>query len=408
MPLHKNSPALYQSKKDKNLNNYYKVTARLLFNALRFRYFKLRSCPLKPTVVSLAVTNRCNSHCIMCNIWKSAKDIPEIKSLELSSQKIISILSSPLFAEIVELDLTGGEPHLRDDMVDIVLGIIRLKKSTLSKLRSIIITSNGFLTRQITSNYQKILCALNDTNIDLVSVTSIDGIGETHDRIRGTRDAFKLATETISRLSELRHEYSNLILGIKTTILPDNIDILGSILNFASSRDLFYIISPVLFTEARFRNMDMRDDLMLEPAGYKKVIDFYSRDEFKTSYFYSMAHSFLAAGHKQWACAALYNYLFIDFDGKVYSCEIIPEPIGNVKKQDILDIWNSPQAHHWRKRIGKLECCHTCHEPGAIRYSAFTEGISYLKFLMNLGRHEFDESWHGEGFSKYFSAEIKQ
>jgi MoaA/NifB/PqqE/SkfB family radical SAM enzyme len=147
---------------------------------------------------------------------------------------------------------------------------------------------------------------------------------------------------------------------------------------------------------------------MLEPVGYKKVMDFYGRDEFKTSYFYSMAHGFLAAGHKQWACAALYNYLFIEFDGKVYPCEIIPEPIGNVKEQDLEDIWNSSAAQHWRKRIGKLECCHTCHEPGAIRYSAYTEGLNYLKFLMKLGRHEFHESWHGEGFSKYFNAEIKQ
>jgi MoaA/NifB/PqqE/SkfB family radical SAM enzyme len=389
-------------------SNYYRVAARLLYNALRFRYCKLKSSSQKPTVLSLAVTNRCNSHCIMCNIWQSARETPNIKSLELSSQKIISILSSRLFTELVELDLTGGEPHLRDDLVDIVLGIIKLKKSSLTKLRSIIITSNGFLTRRIISNYKNILYALKDTNIDLVSVTSIDGIGETHDRIRGTSGAFKLASETISGLAEFRHEYPNLILGIKTTILPDNIDILGTILNFASSRNLFHIISPVLFTEARFRNIGKRDELLLGPAGYKKILEFYSLNELKTSYFYSMAHSFLATRRKGWACAAMYNYEFIDFDGTVYPCEIIPEPIGDVKKQDILDIWNSPQAHYWRKRIGKLECCQTCHEPGAIRYSAFIEGLNYLKFLTKLGKHAYKVSLYGEGFSKYNSGEINQ
>jgi len=383
-------------------NNYYRVAFRLLYNALRFRYFRLRSSPLKPTVVSLAVTNRCNSHCIMCNIWKSARNTPEIKSLELSSQKIISILSSPLFAELVELDLTGGEPHLRDDLVEIVLGISRLKKSFLPKLRSIVITSNGFLPQRITSSYKDILCALKDTNVDLVSVTSIDGIGETHDQIRGIGGAFKLASETLSGLSELRQEYPNLITGIKTTILPQNVDALDNMLSFALSNNLFYIISPVLFTEARFRNMDKRDEIMLAPAEYKKVQDFYWRDELKTIYFYSMAHSFLASGRKQWTCAAIYNYVFIDFDGKVYPCEIIPEALGNVKEQDFQDIWNGSEAHYWRKKIGELECCQTCHEPGAIRYSAFTEGLSYFKFLMKLGKNKFVESWHGEGFSKYF------
>ena len=406
--MHKTLPTLYQSKKDKNLNNYYRVGARLLFNALRFRYFKFRSIPLKPTVVSLAVTNRCNSHCIMCNIWQSARDIPDIKSFELSGEKIISIFSSRLFAELVELDLTGGEPHLRDDLVDIVLGIIRLKKSALSKLRSIVITSNGFLTRQITSNYQKILCALEDTDIDLVSVTSIDGIGETHDRIRGTGYAFKLASETLGALSELKKEFPNFITGIKTTILPQNVNVLDNILNFALSNNLFHIISPALFTEARFRNMDKRDEIMLAPDEYKKVLDFYCRDELKTSYFYSMARDFLASGYKQWACAAWYNYLFIDFDGKVYPCEIIPEPIGNVKEKNCEDIWYNFSSRYWRKRIGKLECCQTCHEPGAIRYSAFTEGLSYLKFLMKSGKNEFVKSWRGEGFSKYNSGEINR
>jgi MoaA/NifB/PqqE/SkfB family radical SAM enzyme len=337
----------------------------------------------------------------MCNIWKTAGDMPDIKSHELSHRQIVDLLSNPLFSELVELDLTGGEPHLRDDLVDIVLGIARLKKNFFPRLRSIVITSNGFLTQRIISNYKDILVALKDTNIDMVGVTSIDGIGDTHDQIRGTRGAFKLASETLNGLSELRQEYPNLILGIKTTILHQNVDFLENILNLAISKNFFHIISPVLFTKARFRNMDKRNEIMLTPAEYKKVLDFYCYDELKTSYFYSMARSFLTTGKKRWSCAAMYNYAFIDFDGKVYPCEIIPEAIGNVKNQGILDVWNSPQAHYWRKRIGKLEYCQTCHEPGAIRYSAFTEGFGYFKLLLKLGRHEFNESWHGEGFSKY-------
>ena len=389
-------------RKRNDKGDYYRVAARLLYNALRFRYFKLKRDPLKPTAVSLALTNRCNSHCIMCNIWKSAREISDIGSLELSGQEIIDLLSMPLFSELVELDLTGGEPHLRDDLVEIVLGISRLKKSSLPKLRSIIITSNGLLTRQITSNYQRILYALRETNIDLVSVTSIDGIGETHDQIRGTKGAFELASKTISGLLELKKEYSNFVIGIKNTILPHNINMIDSILNFALAKNLFHIISPVLFTEARFRNVDKRGELMLGPAENKEVLVFYSRKELNTIYFYSRARGFMTTGRKQWECAALYNYLFIDYDGKVYPCEIISEPIGDVKKQDLENIWHSSSAHYWRKRIGRLEYCRTCNEPGAIRYSAFTEGLSYLKFLVKLGRREFSETLYQEGFSKYF------
>ena len=306
----------------------------------------------------------------------------------------------------MELDLTGGEPHLRDDLVDIVLGIARLKKTRLSRLRSIIITSNGFLTGRIISNYENILRSLKDTNVDLVSVVSLDGIGETHNLVRGTRGAFNLVSETLNALSKLKTAYPNLIIGIKTTVLPQNITALDDILRLASSNGFFHIISPVLFTAARFKNIDKRGELEPGPAAYDKLQEFYERDELRTGYFYSMVRSFLTTGRKRWTCTALYNYMFIDFDGNVYPCEIVPEPIGNVKEQDILDIWNSPQARKRRRTIGRLECCRTCHEPGAVRYSAFAEGFSYLRFLTNLGTHAYAESFYGEGYSKYFDRQI--
>lgn len=380
---------------------YYKSACRLLFNALRFRCFRFINRPLKPTVLSLGVTGRCNSHCVMCNIWKQAREDPEIVSLELSKEEILNLLSNPLFSELVELDLTGGEPHLREDLAEIVLGIIKLKRSSLPRLRSIIVTSNGFLTDKIISSYRKILEALKNTDIDLVSVISIDGIGETHDKIRGTKNAFKMAAATLDRLSELKKEYPGLIIGIKTTILPQNVDALDDLLDFARTRDLFYIISPAFFTEKRFRNLNRRDELALSPVEFKKVLDFYGRDELKTGYYYDMARRFLVTGRRQWGCTALFNYLFIDYDGKIYPCEIMPEPVGDLKQQDIQDIWASPRAQAWRKRIGKSEYCQTCHEPGAIRYSAFTEGLSYFKFLNQLGRKKRDESLYGEGFIKY-------
>jgi MoaA/NifB/PqqE/SkfB family radical SAM enzyme len=386
-----------------NKGDYYRAAVRLLGNALKFRYLKLKGAPLKPTVVSLAVTNRCNSHCIMCNIWKRARELPDIKSLEMSQDEIIALLSRPLFSELVEVDLTGGEPHLRDDLVDIALGIGRLKPSSLPKLRSIIIASNGLMPPKIISNYRNILEGLKGTDIDLVSVCSFDGIGETHDRIRGTKGAFELATKTINGLLELRKEYPNYFIGLKTTILPDNVNMLDAILDLALERNLFHIISPAFFTEARFRNIDKREALTLGNAEYKKVLDFYNRDELKTGYFYSRAGNYLTTGRKQWACTALSNYLFIDFDGKVYPCELISEPIGDMKKQDLEEIWYSHKARDWRRRIGKLECCRRCTEPGAIRYSAYTEGLSYLKFLVNLGRHNFHKTLYEEGFYKYFN-----
>jgi MoaA/NifB/PqqE/SkfB family radical SAM enzyme len=201
---------------------------------------------------------------------------------------------------------------------------------------------------------------------------------------------------------QLRREYPNYFVGLKTTILPENVDVLDAILDFALEKNLFHIISPVFFAETRFRNIDRIEDLTLGPAEMEKVKGFYGRKEFRASYFYSRARDTLVGGRKRWSCTAFYNYLFVESDGTVYPCELISESLGNVRKQEINHIWNSPQARFWRGKIEKTEHCRSCIEPGAIRYSAASEGFSYLKFLLKLGKHRFRDTLDGEGYCKYF------
>ena len=384
-----------------NTAEYFGTAARLLRNALRYRYNRLVRAPLKPAAVSLALTGRCNSHCIMCNIWRKAGEQPGIGDVELSGDEIIGLFSRPLFSELVELDLTGGEPHLVADLAGIVAGVVALKKSYLPKLKTIIITSNGLLPETVISNNKKVLESLRNTDIDLVNVASVDGIGETHDKIRGTRGAFELAAKTIDGLTGLRKQYLNYFIGLKTTVLPQNIDELDAILDFALEKDLFHVISPVFFTEIRFSNAEKRQALKLGQAEYEKALKFYRRPELAADYFYSRLRDYLAAGKRTWHCTAFYNYLFIEFDGTVYPCELIPEPVGNIRRQAVEDIWNGALARARRRSLGKLEYCKKCIEPGAVRYSACAEGLSYLNFLRKLGRDRFTESFHLEGYSKY-------
>lgn len=331
--------------------DYYRTACILLWNGLRFRFHKFLRNPFKPAALSLAVTGRCNSHCVMCNIWKTGRESGSAGKAELSAQEIINLLSGPIFADLVELDITGGEPHQRSDLVEIINGVMNLKVKHLKLLRSIIVTSNGFLTARILDSYRTILSANQDTGVDLVSVISLDGIGEIHDRIRGTPGAFNRVKETITGLVGLRREYPQLIVGIKTTVLPINIASLNEIYDFAVEKGLFHIISPVIFTECRFRNMERRDKLALGQNEIVKLIDFYSRKELNHNYFYSLMRNYLLSGRRQWLCSAMQNYAFVESDGTVYPCEIIPEAVGNIKSQRFSDIWRGLKAGKIRQKI---------------------------------------------------------
>lgn len=84
---------------------------------------------------------------------------------------------------------------------------------------------------------------------------------------------------------------------------------------------------------------------------------------------------------------------------------MVPESVGDLRDQSPDALWNGEAFRNWRRGMRKLERCRTCHEPGAIRYSACAEGWSYLKFLRKLGKAQFGDSFFHEGYCKYLGDE---
>src|SRR5690349_11887398 len=69
----------------------------------------------KPIDAVIAVTYKCNSKCIMCNIWK------EQPQNELSSHDFLKLPKT-----LKDINITGGEPFLRKDLVDIAYNLTML------------------------------------------------------------------------------------------------------------------------------------------------------------------------------------------------------------------------------------------------------------------------------------------
>ena len=86
----------------------------------------------------------------------------------------------------------------------------------------------------------------------------------------------------------------------------------------------------------------------------------------------------------------------------VFSAHVLGHIPLDKKQKAIEEIWNGKEARDWRERIDKIARCRDCIEPGAVRYSACAEGLSYLGFLRDLGTSRYLESLSGEGFIKYF------
>ena len=374
-----------------------RILVNLISRGLRYRFLKVTGLPGRPEALSMEVTRRCVAKCVMCNIWQMR---PTSKELEAGDW--LSLLESPVLSEIKELDLTGGEPFLRNDLVELLLGIGRLKRRHLRKLCSIAITTNGFLTDKVLKDVGAVIAPLDDAGVTLVFACGFDALGLAHDRIRRYKGGWERLNATLEGLQELRAKHPSLILGIKTTVTRYNIDEIEKVCRYADERGLFAIISPYIITANRYGNIDRENSLAFSAADVAKLKKFYKSTRFRWSYYRNELLHFLDSGCMAKPCSAGFNYFFIRSSGELYSCPIIEAPLGNVKDSPFEKLIRSPEAARFRRNILKFPECRICTEPGLERYALPFEGFHYLRQYLRLGREGFHALHRHLGLDKYF------
>ncbi len=373
------------------------ISIRLLIRGLHYTYKRISGRSSKIEALSIEITSKCIARCVMCNIWKSFKDTEDIPV-----SGWLGLLRSPAFSELKELDITGGEPFLKDDLAEFILAIIELKSKSLRKLKSIAITTNGFLTEKILKTINEISADLESSGVELVIVLAMDGIGSTHNRIRNVENGWNLLNDTIKKLIEIRKNNQNLILGLKNTILPYNVNELDLILDYAEKNNLFTITSPCIITENRYANTDREHDLEFSKDDIEKIISFYESPRFKWSFHRDMLIDFLKKGTVKKPCSAGFNYLFIRSNGDVFPCPLINMKFGNFKEKPVEKLIDSKQARVFRKKIMRYDACRGCTEPGLERYALPFEGFYYLSLMLRYGHKKFFELHKHMGLEKYF------
>jgi MoaA/NifB/PqqE/SkfB family radical SAM enzyme len=377
----------------------FKLAFKLFMNGLRFRYLQHSGRPGRVQAVSLEITHHCVARCLMCNIWKIPDDVPD-----LAMSAWMGLLSSQHLSDLRELDVTGGEPFLRKDLVEFLRSVAKLKDKNLRKLRSVAITTNGLLTSTVLKSVEALLPALTEKEIDLVMVCALDGVGDIHSRIRNFKDAWPRVEETIHGLRVLRQTCPKLVIGLKTTVLPLNVDELDRIAAYAASNSLFTIISPCIITEGRYLNADRAEDLRFTQEHISKMIHFFRSEKFQWSYHAEALAEYFEKGVMKKPCTCGFNYFFVRSTGDVFLCPLINRSVGNIGDAPIEEILGSPPAGQMMPGIGRFSQCRHCTEPGLERYALPYEGWAYLQLLLRTGKSRFLDLHAHMGLDKYMGS----
>ncbi|MDU0458395.1 MAG: radical SAM protein [Geobacteraceae bacterium] len=369
---------------------------KLIRNGIRYRRLKSGGKPYRLEAISLEITHRCICKCSMCNIWKIPANVPD---LDLSDW--LALLSSPELRHLRELDLTGGEPFLRTDLGELLQLICDLQPTNFPGLRTLSITTNGILTGKVLEITRRIIGQLQYRGIDLVLACGMDAVGELHDRIRNFRGAWENLQKTLEELYHLRTIHPNLVLGIKTTVVPQNARALARISEYAERNNLFTIISPCIITTNRFGNADREIDLKFSSEELDAIIRFYENPGVTWNGHREALLGYLKSGRINKPCSAGYNTIFVRHNGEVFCCPVLPVSLGNIKDQTLSELFRSTTADRFRKMAGNYPECSTCTEPGMERIAWPFEGFAFLRLMAGMGRIDADHLVLQMGLDKY-------
>jgi radical SAM protein with 4Fe4S-binding SPASM domain len=331
----------------------------------------------------IELTVRCNLRCSMCWWWgengiafKLMKEKHPLVANELTTKEIFNVVDQ-LEEWKPSIYLSGGEPFIRDDTVDIIEYITK-------KGMSVITNDNGTI---LAEDKLERLAKIKNLMINF----SIDGPREVHDKIRGP-GMFDKTTATIKRLLELRGNSIYPAIKTNTTFSPWIVGSIDPLIRYlqdevgvdavrmqhlwftdkehaeAHKRVLKQIFdanetgvdSHIISTPEPDYLEKLADEIIkVESTKYKKPVFIHPRLAKEQIKEYYTDLLFM----KRNRCLMAWDSVQIKADGSVVFCPdewIADFKLGNVRNTSIKEMWNGEKAGKFREELYKRRLFPAC------------------------------------------------
>ncbi|UCD18791.1 MAG: radical SAM protein [candidate division WOR-3 bacterium] len=293
-----------------------------------------------PVLAEVAVTYRCNLNCEFCYVGESL-------DRELNTSDVKKILFKiHNQARIPSVSFTGGEPLLRDDIVELVSHAAEIG------LWTNLITNGTLLDDACVKSLRK-------AGLSSVQVSIEGPNADIHDMITGQEGAFDAAIRGIDLLKD-----AGIAVHTNTTLSKHNIAYANGIVLLAKRLGLSQMSMNLLIPcgrALRRKNIwtsysEVGDHIVdVKRFAAQQNMKFLWYSPVPLCKFNPIAHGL---GNK--ACAAITGLLSVDPAGNVIPCSSWREPVGSLLERDFHDVWQSHALDFYKSADYAPSECRRC------------------------------------------------
>ena len=299
----------------------------------------------------IAVTYRCNARCLMCNIWQNG-----------GSEDLDIALLSKLPDSLRYVNISGGEPFLRKDLPEVIEAVTKACPRA-----QIIISTNAILPG---AKLREKMAAIRGISPGIGIAVSIDGLGETHERVRGVKGVFDRAVSLIEGLKEDGMQN----IRIAFTIFDENVRDYHEVYALSRRLGVEFTSAVAQSSDHYFQGSGMKqaavEDIreQLGKVAASELTTFEPK-RWVRAYFNRGLYTFAEGGGRPLSCHAAGDFFFMSPAGTIYPCNVMDFPVGNLRDASFDGIWNSKAAIEARARVQacQMGCWMVCTARSAIK-----------------------------------------
>ena len=334
---------------------YNKRELKILYNEIEKKmmskdYYENNLKLETPIKIQWKITNKCNLKCKHCYLGK-------LDGFELPYETTIKIADMIIDSNVMEVTISGGECLTYNGIEDII-------KKFIDNGIKVDVFTNAILLKKILDKID--LTILNKEL--LLFYVSVDGLKETHEKIRGkntfdkTIDNIKYAISkgytvvTNTVINKINYcDIIDMVTLLKTIGVKD-VQLSNLIIQGSASKDLKISMNEQIALKEKINDLYKKHP----EFGYIYYSEVPDSDGTRKVYTFSKGKKNYI-GNDNWKCTAGVARVTIDPNGKVYCCPFIKNSyLGDLNKNNLKEIWDNVNRFKFLKKLSEQNTDRVC------------------------------------------------